>query len=109
MTRHVTSLFDESQFPDLMVGLDQPDDAAVWRIDDERALVFTTDFFTPVVDNPYDWGAIAAANALSDIFAMGAKPFMALNLAAFPADLPEEIVRESYGAAPRRSRKREPL
>jgi selenide,water dikinase len=71
-----------------------PDDAAVWRVDDERALVFTVDFFTPVVDDPYDWGAIAAANALSDIYAMGGQPFLALNLAAFPANLPEEIIRQ---------------
>lgn len=70
------------------------DDAAVWRLDDERALIFTTDFFTPIVDDPYDYGAIAAANALSDIYAMGGEPFLALNLAALPADLPEEIVIE---------------
>ena len=70
-----------------------PDDAAVWRVDDQRALVFTVDFFTPVVDDPYDWGAIAAANALSDIYAMRAA-LLALNLAAFPANLPEEIIRQ---------------
>jgi len=74
--------------------LEQPDDAAVWRLDDERALVVTTDFFTPVVDNPYDYGAIAAANSLSDVYAMGAKPFLALNVAAFPANLPLPVITE---------------
>ena len=68
------------------------DDAAVWRTSDEQALIFTTDFFTPVVDDPYDYGAIAAANALSDVYAMGGEPFLALNLAALPADLPEETI-----------------
>jgi len=74
--------------------LEQPDDAAVWRLDEDRALVVTTDFFTPVVDNPYDYGAIAAANSLSDVYAMGAKPFMALNVAAFPAKLPISVITE---------------
>ena len=74
--------------------MEQPDDAAVWRLDDGRALVATTDFFTPVVDNPYDYGAIAAANSISDIYAMGAKPFLALNMAAFPANLPINVVSE---------------
>jgi selenide,water dikinase len=74
--------------------LGEPDDAAVWRLDDTRALVATTDFFTPVVDNPYDYGAIAAANALSDVYAMGGKPFLALNVAALPPDLPVEITSE---------------
>lgn len=73
------------------MGLDHPDDAAVWRLDDERALIVTTDFFTPVVDDPYDYGAIAAANALSDVYAMGGRPFLALNIAALPPDLPPEI------------------
>ena len=68
--------------------------AAVWRIDDERALVVTTDFFTPVVDTPYEYGAIAAANSLSDIYAMGATPFLALNVAAFPPELPADFLSE---------------
>jgi selenide, water dikinase len=76
------------------VGLREPDDAAVWRLDEERALVVTTDFFTPVVDDAYDYGSIAAANSLSDVYAMGGKPFLALNIAAFPDDLPEEISSE---------------
>ena len=77
-----------------MVGLREPDDAAVWRLDDERAIVVTTDFFTPVVDDAYDYGAIAAANSLSDVYAMGGQPFLALNVAALPGDLPAEISRE---------------
>lgn len=77
-----------------MLGLQEPDDAAVWRLDDERAIVVTTDFFTPVVDDAYDYGAIAAANSLSDIYAMGGKPFLALNVAALPDDLPIEISTE---------------
>jgi selenide,water dikinase len=87
-------MFHAADFPDLLVGLGEPDDAAVWRLTDDRALVVTTDFFTPVVDNPYDYGAIAAANSLSDIYAMGGKPFLALNVAALPPDLPAEISGE---------------
>jgi len=75
-----------------MVGLGAPDDAAVWRLDARRALVVTTDFFTPVVDDPFDFGQIAAANALSDLYAMGAQPFLALNLLMVPPDLPTEAV-----------------
>lgn len=78
----------------MLVGLDGPDDAAVWRLDDERALVVTTDFFTPVVDTPYEYGAIAAANSLSDVYAMGGSPFLALNIAALPPDLPAELSAE---------------
>jgi selenide,water dikinase len=78
----------------LLVGLGDPDDAAVWRLSNDQALVATTDFFTPVVDDPYDYGAIAAANALSDVYAMGGLPFLALNIAAMPPDLPPEISAE---------------
>lgn len=87
-------IFDADSFPDLLIGLREPDDAAVWRLDEERALVVTTDFFTPVVDDGYDYGAIAAANSLSDVYAMGGRPFLALNVAALPDDLPKEISRE---------------
>ncbi len=66
----------------------------MWRLDETRALVASTDFFTPVVDNPYDYGAIAAANALSDVYAMGGKPFLALNVTALPPDLPVEVSTE---------------
>jgi selenide, water dikinase len=77
-----------------LVGLTSPDDAAVWRLDEARGLVVTTDFFTPIVDDPYDYGSIAAANSLSDIYAMGGTPFLALNIAAVPPDLPTEIASE---------------
>lgn len=75
----------------MLVGLEKPDDAAVWRIDSRRALVVTTDFFTPVVDDPYDYGSIAAANSISDIYAMGGQPFLALNVAALIPALPPEV------------------
>ncbi len=78
----------------MLVGLGDPDDAAVWKLDEQRALVITTDFFTPVVDDAYDYGAIAAANALSDVYAMGGRPFLALNLAALPPSLPAEMISE---------------
>lgn len=94
MLRPVQGLFDPRSFPDLLVGLGDPDDAAIWRLDSTRALVVTTDFFTPVVDDPYDYGAIAAANSLSDIYAMGGQPFLALNVAALPPDLPAEVNSE---------------
>lgn len=91
MLRPIQGLFDPGDYPDLLVGLGDPDDAAVWKLDEQRALVVTTDFFTPVVDDPYDYGAIAAANALSDVYAMGGSPFLALNIAALPPALPAEI------------------
>ena len=71
---------------DLLIGALEGDDAAVLRLDDERALVLTTDFFTPIVDDPFDWGRVAAANALSDVYAMGGRPLFAVNLAAWPGD-----------------------
>ena len=89
--RPIQGIFNPAEYPDLLVGLGDPDDAAIWRLDEARALVVTTDFFTPVVDDPYDYGAIAAANALSDVYAMGGRPFLALNIAALPPDLPAEI------------------
>lgn len=94
VTRQLADIFHEQDYPELLVGLSVADDAAVWQVDDDRALIFTTDFFTPIVDDPYDYGAIAAANALSDIYAMGGEPFLALNLAAFPDDLSQEIIVE---------------
>jgi selenide, water dikinase len=92
--RPLQGKFNPVDYPDLLVGLGDPDDAAIWRLDERRALVVTTDFFTPVVDDAYDYGAIAAANALSDVYAMGGKPFLALNIAALPPDLPAELVSE---------------
>jgi selenide, water dikinase len=90
--RPVQDVFKPADFPDLLIGLEGPDDAAVWRLDESRAIVVTADFFTPVVDDGYDYGAIAAANSLSDIYAMGGLPFMALNIAALPEDLPLELM-----------------
>jgi selenide, water dikinase len=78
----------------LLVGAADGDDAAVLRLDDQRALVVTCDFFTPIVDDPGDWGRIAAANALSDVYAMGGSPLVALNLTAWPAALPVELLAE---------------
>ena len=77
-----------------MVGLDAPDDAAVYQISEERAIITTTDFFPPIVDDPYDFGAIAAANALSDVYAMGGEPLTALNLVAFPDDFDHHVLTE---------------
>jgi selenide,water dikinase len=84
---------------DLLVGLDPADDAAVYRLDDERALVFTVDFFPPVVDDPPDFGAIAAANALNDVFAMGGVPLLALSVTAFPEELPVEVLGDVLAGA----------
>lgn len=78
----------------MLVGLSEPDDAAVYQLDDARAVISTTDFFPPVVDDPYDFGAIAAANALSDVYAMGGRPLMAINLVAYPDDLDMAILSE---------------
>jgi selenide,water dikinase len=80
--------------PNVIIGSATADDAAVVRIDHERALVLTTDFFTPIVDDPYDFGAIAAANALSDVYAMGAVPLTALNLVGFPEELDASVLAE---------------
>ena len=85
--------------PDLLVGLDPADDAAVYRLDDERALVFTLDFFPPIVDDPATFGAIAATNALNDVFAMGGRPLLALSIASFPESLPGEAVAAVFQAA----------
>lgn len=80
---------------ELLVGMDTGDDAAVVRLDDTRALVHTADFFTPVVDNAYDWGRIAATNALSDVYAMGGTPVVAVNLLAWPrAVLDPGLIRD---------------
>ncbi len=81
--------------PDLVVGLDDGDDAAVVTVENGTAVVATADFFTPVADDPYDWGRIAAANALSDVYAMGGRPVVAVNLVGWPRDvLPLELLRE---------------
>jgi selenide,water dikinase len=84
---------------DLLVGLDPADDAAVYRLDDERAIVFTVDFFPPLVDDPRTFGAIAATNALNDVFAMGGTPLLALSVAAFPEELPTEVLADVLAGA----------
>jgi selenide,water dikinase len=84
---------------DLLVGLDPADDAAVYRLDDERALVFTVDFFPPLVDDPRTFGAIAATNALNDVFAMGGTPLLALSVAAFPEELPTQVLADVLAGA----------
>lgn len=94
MLRPLQEVFDPLDSPDLLVGLGQADDAAIWRLDEKRALVVSTDFFTPVVDDPYRYGAIAAANSLSDVYAMGGEPFLALNIVGMPNNLPLEVIRE---------------
>src|SRR5512146_2128579 len=92
--RQLGSIFPPADYPDLLVGLGAPDDAAVYKLNDEQALIQTVDFFTPIVDTPYEYGAIAAANALSDVYAMGGQVLFALNIAAFPPDLPASILAE---------------
>jgi selenide,water dikinase len=89
---------------DLLVGLSPADDAAVYRLDDETALVFTLDFFPPLVDDARDFGTIAATNALNDVFAMGGRPLLALSIAEFPEDLPQETVAAILDAADRQVR-----
>jgi selenide,water dikinase len=86
--------FNPLDYPDLLVGLERADDAAVYRLGKEQAIIATTDFFPPVVDDAYDFGAIAAANAMSDIYAMGGRVLFAINLVAFPANLDRSILRE---------------
>jgi selenide,water dikinase len=91
----VLSTFTPATHPDLLVGTETGDDAAVWRLDADRALVATTDFFTPVVDDPRTWGRIAATNAVSDVYAMGGRPLFALNIAAWPSEtLPPAMLGE---------------
>jgi selenide,water dikinase len=96
--------FVPAEAENLLVGLDPADDAAVYKLDDERALVFTIDFFPPIVDDPDDFGAIAATNALNDVFAMGGKPLLALSVAAMPEELPVETVRAIFDGADRQVR-----
>ena len=92
--RHVLAGLPRVESAELMVGHEGLDDAAVWRISDDLAVVQTIDFFTPLVDDAYDFGRIAATNAFSDIYAMGARPAFALNVVAFPKTLPMELLGE---------------
>jgi len=88
----IARTFDPARFPDLLVGLQGPDDAAVYRLTDDLAIVQTLDFFPPVVDDPYTFGSIAAANAMSDVYAMGGEVLLTLNIASFPQDLDPAIL-----------------
>ena len=90
----LSQLFSSEDHPNLLIGLSEPDDAAVVRINESQAIISTTDFFPPVVDHPYWFGAIAAANAMSDVYAMGGDVIMAINLVAFPASLDMAILAE---------------
>ncbi len=83
----------------LIAGLDPPDDAAAYRVSDDLAIIGTLDFFPPLVDDPRTFGEIAAANALSDVFAMGGRVLFALSIAAFPEDLPRDVLAEIFGGA----------
>ena len=91
--------FVPAEAENLLVGLAPADDAAVYRLDEERALIFTLDFFPPIVDGAADYGAIAATNALNDVFAMGGSPLLALSIAAFPEELPMQMLAEIFAAA----------
>ena len=91
--------FVPAEAENLLVGLSPADDAAVYRLDDERAIVFTVDFFPPLVDDPAEFGRIAATNALNDVFAMGGVPLLALSIAAFPEELPTEVLAAVFAGA----------
>ncbi|MDD5329543.1 MAG: selenide, water dikinase SelD [Sulfuricella sp.] len=91
----LSSMPGRASHPDLLVGIESSDDAAVYRLNAAQAIVATTDFFMPIVDDPFDFGRIAATNAISDIYAMGAQPIMALAIVGMPiAKLPVEVIRE---------------
>ncbi len=92
--RPLEGMFRADQYPNLLIGLEVSDDAAIYKISDEVAVIQTLDFFTPVVDDAYDYGAIAAANAMSDVYAMGGEVALALNICGFPEDLPPDIISE---------------
>lgn len=94
MLRPLQSRFDPDHFPNLLVGLGDGDDAAVYRISEDIAVIQTVDFFTPIVDDPYDYGAIAAANSLSDVYAMGGEALLAMNICGFPDSLPESVIAD---------------
>ncbi len=94
--RPLQDAFPPERFPQLLVGLDGPDDAAVLRVSDDLAIVQTLDFFPPVVDDPFTFGQVAAANAMSDVYAMGGEVAMALQIVAFPEDLDPAILAEIF-------------
>src|ERR1051326_4852739 len=87
---------DGREFLDLLVGLGRADDAAVYRVAPDIAIVETVDFFPPVVDDAYTWGAVSAANAMSDVYAMGGEVMFALAVAGFPRDFPKPLIAEVF-------------
>ena len=102
--RPLVDLFPAADHPEVVAGLGAPDDAAVYRLGQGRVVVVTLDVFPPVVDGPEDYGAIAAANSMSDVWAMGADPVLALNIALLPADMPPVVVTAILGGAAERVR-----
>lgn len=94
--RPLSESFNPQLFPNLLVGLQTSDDAAVWRLDDTHAIVQTVDYFPPIVDNPYAYGQIAAANAMSDVYAMGGEVLFGLAIAGFPADFPPDVMTDVF-------------
>src|SRR6266508_5970067 len=94
--RPLSQTFTAAMYPRLLVGLEGPDDAAVFKLNDELAVVQTVDFFAPIVDDPYIFGAVAAVNAMSDVWAMGGDVAFALNIAGFPEDMPAAVIAEIF-------------
>jgi selenide, water dikinase len=92
--RPLQNIFHAQDYPDLLVGLEISDDAAVYKISNDIAIIQTLDFFTPIVDDPYDYGAIAATNSMSDVYAMGGEVILALNICGFPCAIPPEMITE---------------
>jgi selenide, water dikinase len=92
--RTLQNLFPKEKFPNLLVGMDDGDDAAVYRLNEHLALIFTLDFFTPIVDDAYDFGSIAAANSMSDVYAMGGDVALALNICGFPKDMDPAVIAD---------------
>ena len=86
----------KQQHPDLLVGLERSDDAAVYRLNARQAIIQTVDFFPPIVDDPYTYGAVAAANSMSDVYAMGGRVLLALNVAGFPREFPRSAITKIF-------------
>ncbi len=92
----LAALTGPSSHPDLLVGLERSDDAAVYRLNERQAIIQTVDFFPPIVDDPYTYGAVAAANSMSDVYAMGGRVLLALNIAGFPRDFPRAAMARIF-------------